>query len=121
MNTTLTRRLTAASMAAAAVLAIAGFTALGSIFDYPKILRSPAADILASYRQHDTAISAWFVVLVLSAVLIPLGLDIARLTNFAGYVTWCAWLVAMAIMLWRNNPAARASRGRAARAYRLRT
>jgi uncharacterized membrane protein YhaH (DUF805 family) len=89
MNTTLTRRLTAASMAAAAVLAIAGFTALGSIFDYPKILRSPAADILASYRQHDTAISAWFVVLVLSAVLIPLGLDIARLTNFAGYVTWC--------------------------------
>ena len=33
MNTTLTRRLTAASMAAAAVLAIAGFTALGSIFD----------------------------------------------------------------------------------------
>jgi len=48
MNTTLTRRLTAATMAGAAVLAIAGFTALGSIFDYPKILRSPAAEILAS-------------------------------------------------------------------------
>jgi hypothetical protein len=209
-------------MAGAAVLAIAGFTALGSIFDYPKILRSPAAEILASYRQHGTAISAWFVVLALSAALlapagaglgrlgggrigrwiagtgiaaalvqvtglsrwalivpgisddallpartqdayhrfqvlqtwlgtiigetigyaltalftvlvvcavtrasaprwiaylgyvsaalittgvfIPLGLDVARLTNFAGYVTWCAWLVAMAIILWRNNP-----------------
>lgn len=30
-----TRRLTAVGMAGAAALAIAGFTALGSIFDYP--------------------------------------------------------------------------------------
>ena len=222
MNMTLTRRLTAATMAGAAVLAIAGFTALGSIFDYPQILRSPAASILASYRPHGTAISAWFAVLVLSAallapagaglgrlaggragrwitltgvaaalvqvtglsrwvlivpglsedalrparaqdayhqfdvlqtwlgtiigetigyaltavftvlvvraitrssaprwtaylgyaaaaliatgVVIPLGLGIARLTNFAGYVAWCAWLIAMAVTLWRSNP-----------------
>jgi hypothetical protein len=34
------------------------------------------------------------------------GLDIARLTNFAGYVGWCAWLVAMAIVLWRDKPPA---------------
>ena len=219
MNTIATRRLTAATMASAAILAGAGFTALGSIFNYPKILQSPAAGILAAYRQHGTAISAWFLVLVLSAallgpagvglgrlaggrtgkwiaatgiaaalvqvtglsrwvlfvpglsddalipahrqdayhrfqllhtwlgtvigetigyaltavftvlvvraitrssaprwtaylgyaaaaliatgVVIPLGLDIARLTNFAGYVGWCAWLVAMAIVLWR--------------------
>ena len=33
-------------MAGAAVLAIAGFTALGSIFDYPKILKEPTAEIL---------------------------------------------------------------------------
>jgi len=222
MNTTLTRRLTAATMAGAAVLASAGFAALGSIFNYPKVLQSPAADILAAYRQHDTAISAWFGVLVLSAallgpagvglgrlaggrtgkwiagtgiaaafvqvtglsrwvlfvpglsddalvpvrtqdayhrfqvlhtwlgtiigettgyfltavftvlvvramtrasaprwmaylgyvaaafiatgVLIPLGLDFARLVNFAGYVSWCCWLVAMAIVLWRTKP-----------------
>ena len=221
MNTILTRRLTAATMAGAAILAGAGFTALGSIFNYPKILQSPAAGILASYREHDIAISAWFLVLVLSAallapagiglgrlgggrigkwiagtgiaaafvqvtglsrwalfvpgisddalvpartqdayhrfqvlhawlgtiigetigyaltavftvlvvravtrasaprwvaylgygaaaliatgVVIPLGLDIARLTNFAGYVIWCSWLVAMAIVLWRNK------------------
>ena len=221
MNTSLTRRLTAATMAGAAVLAIAGFTALGSIFDYPEILRSPAADILASYRPHGTAISAWFAVLMLSAallapagaglgrlgggrtrrwitgtgiaaalvqvtglsrwvlivpglsddalqpgrtqdtyhrfqvlqtwlgtivgetigyaltavftvlvvhavtrasaprwitylgyaaaaliatgVVIPLGLDIARLTNFAGYVIWCGWLIAMAAALWRSD------------------
>ena len=221
MNTILTRRLTAAAMASAAVLAGAGFTALGSIFNYPKVLQSPAADILAVYRQHDLAISAWFLVLALSAallapagvglgrlgggrigrwiagtgiaaavvqvtglsrwvlfvpgisddalvparaqdayhrfqvlhtwlgtiiggtigywltavftvlvvravtrasaprwmaylgyvaaaliatgVVIPLGLDIARLTNFAGYVSWCCWLVAMAIVLWRGQ------------------
>ena len=36
-------------------------------------------------------------------VIVPLGLDIARLTNFAGYVSWCAWLVAMAIVLWRDK------------------
>jgi len=221
MNTIATRRLTAAAMAGAAILAAAGFTALGSIFDYPRILQSPAADILALYRQHGLAVSAWFGVLVLSAallapaaaglarlgggrtgkwiagtgiaaalvqvtglsrwvlfvpgisgdaavparaqdayhrfqvlhtwlgtvigetagyfltavftvlvvravtraraprwmsylgylaaaliatgVVVPLGLDIARLTNFAGYVGWCTWLVAMAIVLWRGK------------------
>ena len=70
MNTIATRRLTAATMASAAILAGAGFTALGSIFNYPKILQSPAAGILAAYRQHGTAISAWFLVLVLSAALL---------------------------------------------------
>ena len=227
MNTILTRRLTAATMASAAILATAGFTALGSIFNYPKILQSPAAGILASYRQHDVAISAWFLVLVLSAallapaavglarlgggrigtwiagtgiaaafvqvtglsrwvlfvpgisddalvpartqdayhrfqvlhtwlgtiigetigyaltavftvlvvravtrasaprwvaylgygaaaliatgVVIPLGLDIAGLVNFAGYVSWCFWLVAMAFVLWRTKEHADAS------------
>jgi hypothetical protein len=39
--------------------------------------------------------------LIATGVVVPLGLDIARLTNFAGYVGWCAWLVAMAIVLWR--------------------
>jgi hypothetical protein len=39
--------------------------------------------------------------LIATGVVVPLGLDIARLTNFAGYVSWCAWLVAMAIVLGR--------------------
>jgi hypothetical protein len=221
MNIILARRLTAVTMASTAILASAGFAALGSVFNYPKILRSPADDILALYRQHDIAISAWFAVLALSAallapasvglgrlggarigkwitatgitaafvqvtglsrwvlfvpgisdnalvpartqdayhrfqvlhtwlgtiigetigyaltavftvlvvravtrasaprwmtylgyaaaaliatgVVIPLGLDIARLTNFAGYVSWCCWLAAMAIVLWRSK------------------
>jgi Domain of unknown function (DUF4386) len=42
--------------------------------------------------------------LIATGVVVPLGLDIARLTNFAGYVSWCAWLVAMAIVLGRNKP-----------------
>jgi hypothetical protein len=46
-------------------------------------------------------------VLIATGVVIPLGLHIARLTNFAGYVIWCAWLIAMAITLWRSEPRTR--------------
>jgi hypothetical protein len=41
--------------------------------------------------------------LIATGVVVPLGLDVARLTNFAGYVSWCAWLVAMAVVLWRTK------------------
>ncbi|GIF46390.1 uncharacterized protein DUF4386 [Asanoa ferruginea] len=209
-------RLVAALMASAAALAIAGFTALGSVFDYPGILKEPTAEILASFRAHQGAVMFWFAVLVVSAallapvglllgrlaggtrgrwiagvgiaaalvqvvglsrwflfvpglsadatdpartagahhtfellhtwlgeiigetigyaltatftilvaralatrwlavlgfvsaaliatgVLIPLGLEAASLSNFAGYVAWCLWLIAMAVVLWRR-------------------
>ena len=222
-----TRRLAAAAMAVAALLAIAGFTALGSVFEYPQILKEPTADILALYRAHQSAVTAWFAVLMVSAallapagillgrlaggprgrwiagigvvaavvqviglsrwvllvpsissnatdpsrtadahhsfelvhtwlgtilgetigyaltaaftvlitmavtraiaprwmtwlgyaaaaliatgVVIPLGLEVASLTNFAGYVLWCLWLLAMAVYLWRT-PAATTTR-----------
>src|SRR5262249_56990093 len=82
MNTIATRRLTAVTMASAAILAGAGFTALGSIFNYPKVLQSPAAGILAAYRQHGLAISAWFGVLVLSAALLgPAAVGLGRLAG----------------------------------------
>jgi hypothetical protein len=69
-------------MIAAAGLAIAGFTALGSIFDYPAILDSPAAEILAAYRRHPAAISSWFAVLAVSAALLaPIGLLLGRLAG----------------------------------------
>jgi hypothetical protein len=224
MPTRTTRRLAAAAMAAAALLAIAGFTALGSVFEYPQILKEPTADILALYRAHQGAVMAWFAVLMVSAallapagillgrlaggrrgrwiagigvvaaavqviglsrwvllvpsishdatdpsrtadahrsfelvhtwlgtilgetigyaltaaftvlitlavtrataprwmtwlgyaaaaliatgVVIPLGLEAASLTNFAGYVLWCLWLLAMAVILWRAPAAA---------------
>lgn len=53
-----TRRLAAAAMTTAALLAIAGFTALGSVFEYPQILKEPTADILELYRQHQGAVMA---------------------------------------------------------------
>ena len=46
-STNTTARRAAASMTGAAVLAIAGFTALGSIFNYPDILKEPTSVILA--------------------------------------------------------------------------
>ena len=39
--------------------------------------------------------------LIATGVVIPLGVDAASLTNFAGYVAWCLWLLAMAVFLWR--------------------
>jgi hypothetical protein len=69
-------------MAGAATLAIAGFTALGSIFDYPKILEEPTAEILAQFRDHQGAISAWFLVLAISAALLaPIGVLLGRIAT----------------------------------------
>ena len=53
MNMQATHRIAAIAMASAAALAIAGFTALGSIFEYPQILKEPTAEILASYQAHQ--------------------------------------------------------------------
>jgi len=76
------RRVAAVAMTGAALLAIAGFTALGSIFDYPNVLKEPTADIIASYRQHQSAVMAWFGVLVLSAgLLAPIGVALGRLAG----------------------------------------
>jgi hypothetical protein len=201
------RRVAAASLTAAALLAAAGFTALGSIFEYPQVLTAPTDRILALHRAHAGAVTAWFAVLVVGAallapaavalgrlaggtrgrwitglgiaaaavqviglsrwvlvvpslsadptpaarrtfellhlwlgqvvgetlgyaltaaftvlvasglarwlrwsghlaaalvatgVLVPLGVDVARLTNFAGYVVWCVWLIALSVVL----------------------
>jgi len=77
-----TQRLAAALMASAAILAIAGFTALGSIFDYPKILKEPTSEILAAYRADEVSISGWFLVLVISAALLaPIGILLGRLAG----------------------------------------
>ena len=49
--------------------------------------------------------------LIATGVLIPI-VDAASLTNFAGYVTWCAWLLAVPVVLFRvpaNRPEALAS------------
>jgi hypothetical protein len=75
-------RLAGAALALAAALAIAGFTALGSIFEYPQILDEPTGDILALFREHQIAVMSWFGVLVVSAALIaPAGIWLGRLAG----------------------------------------
>jgi hypothetical protein len=71
-----------AALALAAALAIAGFTALGSIFEYPQILDEPTGDILALFRQHQSAVMSWFGVLIISAALIaPAGIWLGRMAG----------------------------------------
>jgi hypothetical protein len=82
MNRQTTARLAAIALISAAGLAIAGFTALGSVFEYPQILDEPTADVLALYRDHQAAVTGWFLVLVISAALLaPAGILLGRLAG----------------------------------------
>ena len=76
------RKLTASLLILAAVLATAGFTALGSIFNYPDVLDEPAGKVLAAFRDSQTAVSAWFLVLALAAgLLAPIAIGVGRLSS----------------------------------------
>ena len=75
-------KLTASLLILVAVLATAGFTALGSIFNYPDVLDEPVGRVLADFRDHEAAVSAWFAVLALSAALFaPIAIGVARLSS----------------------------------------
>ena len=77
-----TARLAAAALALAAALAIAGFTALGSVFEYPQILQEPTDDILDLFRRHRAAVMSWFAVLMVSAAMMaPAGIWLGRLVG----------------------------------------
>ena len=77
-----TRRLAAAGMAAAAIAAIAGFSGLGAVFDYPAILKEPTEEILTAYRTHEAAITGWFLVLVIGAALLgPVAVLLGRMAG----------------------------------------
>jgi hypothetical protein len=76
------RKLTAALLVSAAVLTTVAFTALGSIFDYPDILKEPVDDILAAFRASEGPIIGWFTVLALSAALFaPIAIGVGRLSH----------------------------------------
>jgi Domain of unknown function (DUF4386) len=76
------RKLTATLLILAAVLANVGFSALGSIFNYPDVLNEPAGHVLASFRDHQSAVSGWFVVLAISAgLLAPVAIGVGRLSK----------------------------------------
>jgi hypothetical protein len=82
VNSQTTARLAATAVITASGLAIAGFTALGSVFEYPQILEEPTSEILALYRDHQGAVTAWFLVLVISAAMLaPAGILLGRLAG----------------------------------------
>jgi ribose/xylose/arabinose/galactoside ABC-type transport system permease subunit len=92
MSTTLTRpttnassthaRVAAASLASASLLAIAGFTVLGIVFEYPQILEEPTRDVLSLFRENQTSVTTWFLVLAVSAALMaPAGIALGRLAG----------------------------------------
>ena len=75
-------KLTASLLIVAAVLANVGFTALGSIFNYPDVLDEPAGKVLAAFRDNEAAVSGWFSVLALSAALLaPIAIGVGRLSS----------------------------------------
>lgn len=84
-RTTLARtdaRKAGAALALASALAIAGFTVLGTVFEYPQILEEPTADILALFRDHQASVVTWFGVLVVSSALMaPAGIWLGRLAG----------------------------------------
>jgi hypothetical protein len=76
------RKLTATLLIIAAVLANVGFTALGSIFNYPDVLDEPAGEVLASFRDSQGAVRGWFLVLAFSAALLaPIAIGVGRLSR----------------------------------------
>lgn len=79
--TIVARKLTAALLVAAAVLATTAFTALASVFDYPDVLNQPVAEVLAAFSASRVAVSAWFLVLAASAALFaPIAVGVGRLS-----------------------------------------
>jgi hypothetical protein len=75
-------KLTASLLILAAVLANVGFTALGSIFNYPDVLDEPAGEVLAAFHDNRGAVSGWFSVLALSAALFaPVAIGVGRLSR----------------------------------------
>lgn len=76
------RRVTAIALVAAALLTNAGFTALGSIFHYPDVLKEPSRVVLDRFREHQSSVSMWFAILALSAALFgPIAVGIGKLRS----------------------------------------
>jgi len=76
------RKLTAIALIAAAVLANAGFTVLGNVFNYPDVLKEPNLVVLERFHEHQASVSFWFTVLALSAALFaPIAIGVGKLRS----------------------------------------
>ena len=125
MNQTVLTRSTAAVMALGAVAANVAFFGLGSTFDYPDVLHHPSTEVLASFREHQPAVMAWFAVLALGAGLMaPMALGVRRLSEgrLAGaamvvgilaavvqVIGLSRWLLVVPTLAWQATDPARAA------------
>jgi hypothetical protein len=78
----MTRKLTAALLITAAISTNVAFTALGTIFAYPDVLKEPVDDILAAFLASQGAVIAWFTVMALAAALFaPIAIGVGRISS----------------------------------------
>lgn len=76
------RKLTAALLITAAVLTNVAFTMLGSIFNYPDVLKEPAESVLTAFRASQGSVSLWFTVMALAAALFaPIAIGVGKLST----------------------------------------
>ena len=76
------RKTTAVLLITAAVLTNAAFTVLGSVFNYPDVLKEPTSEILASFREHQGGVTFWFAVMAVSSALFaPIAIGVGRLST----------------------------------------
>jgi Domain of unknown function (DUF4386) len=76
------RKTTAVLLLTAAVLTNAAFTVLGSVFNYPDVLKEPTSGILAGFREHQGAVMFWFAVMAVSSALFaPIAIGVGRLST----------------------------------------
>jgi hypothetical protein len=76
------RKLTAALLVTAAVLTNVAFTALGTVFNYPDVLKEPVDEVLTAFRDSQTTVTGWFAVMALAAALFaPIAIGVGRLSN----------------------------------------
>jgi Domain of unknown function (DUF4386) len=76
------RKLTAALLVTAAVLTNVAFTALGTVFNYPDVLKEPVGEILAAFTKSQGAVTGWFTVMAVSAALFaPIAVGVGRLSD----------------------------------------
>jgi hypothetical protein len=75
-------KLTACLLIGAAVLTNVAFFALGSVFNYPDVLNEPVGEVLITFRESQSSVGAWFVVLAFSAALLaPIAIGVGRLSS----------------------------------------
>ena len=82
-------------------------TVLGETIGYALTATFTVLVVRSPRPRHAVAPDGWRSSATLAAALIATGVaDPARpraasITNFIGYVAWCLWLIAMAVVLWR--------------------